>query len=268
MLNEESSSTTPNNDFWPKKFLQKKNVLIIIVIAVIIMVVFTLFYLFKSRKPKPTQLTTLEKYQETINDQTNDNAVISNLGDYGHELNCQIFMEEINYPNKVFGNFIIQAAAPCWFYDDNQIYDDNRLSSVDIPIVIEDISEQRWYTITTYQFVPIFTNMDKELAVQSFSQFAFARPPEELSSAITYDSIVVKILFAQKIPYQNYHEPHYRIEGEYIPKPEYDSERFLQQLADQHQNSEAIDNFIQTRQWNKNLDEYLFYYYAERKLAQ
>jgi hypothetical protein len=243
-------------------FSQRKFIYILMFVISLLVISLTVFYLFKLKMSKPTSLDTLNEYQKSKDFPKTDNSSIVDLADDGYRLECQIFLEDIIYPNQVFADFIIHSAAPCWFYDNN-----NQLSSVNVPIVIEDTLSQEWTHIGLMRFVPLFANLDKDTAIKAFSQYPFAGESDGLNPRI-YDSIVVRLKFAKQTPYQDYYEGHYELEGEYIAKPEFYSERLLLQLANQHQNREAIEYLVKHNQWNKELDDYLFYHYAEREFAK
>ena len=257
--NQTFAEISPNEQ--QRKFFDKKGLVLLLFAVIVVAIIFGFIYISR-QKSKPISLEPLDQYQQdqTLRDANDLSFPFSEIS--GYELTCQIFLDELVYPNSVFDNFIIQAAAPCWFYDQ-----DNQPSAVNIPIVIEDTLSQRWTNIGSATFRPTYSGQRKDQAIRGVSHFIFVAESDSPSPEL-FEAVVVKLNFAKQTPYQDYFEEEYLLEGEYIPKDEFYSERLLLQLANQHQNREAIDYFVKNKRWNQSLDDYLFYHYSELKTSQ
>jgi hypothetical protein len=219
------------------KFFDKK-ILVLLLLVVIVVATGLGFFYISRQKSQPISLETLDQYQQTTDSPATDASNFSFSAISGYELNCQIFLDELVYPNSVFDNFIVQAAAPCWFYDQ-----DNQPSAVYVPIIIEDTLSQRWTNIGAIEFIPSYTGPNKDRVIRGISQYIFVAESNSPSPKL-FEAVVVRLNFAKQTPYQDYYENQLTIDGEYVPKDEFYSERLLLQLANQHQNKEAIDYFI------------------------
>lgn len=222
-----------NPDEQQRKFFAKKELVLLLLVVIVVTTVLAFFYISRQQS-KPISLEPLDQYQQdqTLRDANDLSFPFSEIS--GYELTCQIFLDELVYPNRVFDNFIIQAAAPCWFYDQ-----DNQPSAVNIPIVIEDTLSQRWTNIGASAFRPTYTGQRKDQAIRGVSHFIFVAESDSPSPEL-FEAVVVRLNFAKQTPYQDYYEAAYLLDGEYIPKDEFYSERLLLQLASQQQNQEAI----------------------------
>jgi hypothetical protein len=197
---------------------------------------------------------------------------IQNLGEAGYYLNCQINYDEIFYPEEDLGNFIIHSAAPCWFINDNE-----QLQSVIVPIVIENVPEQKWGNIEKQLFTEIETpEKGRVFSKIACSQFPFinAESSEQLGTMVLDDAIIANLWFASQKAFNPYYGPHFInlkdgvgefVDGSTELKAKDISERFLHQLASEQQNPQAIDYFVTNQEWDSDLNQYLFYYKSQTK---
>ncbi len=141
-------------------------------VVVLLVLSLSLLFFLKIRKTKLEKRRS-EDLNLSMQDESlpnpNDKRIIEQLpNETGYRLYCQVYLNDLYYPGDVFGDFIIQAAAPCWYFDSN-----GDLNSIEIPMVIEDTSSQLWAHISSSQFIPIF-NMDKATAIRGFSKYPFS----------------------------------------------------------------------------------------------